>query len=245
MDLRDAVDTIGSAGTAIIDAGRASPDGPVATCPGWTVMTVVKHVGGVHRWAAAVLVAPSPDEPPAFPKADRSLDGPALLDWADEARHVLLATLAHTDPERPVWAFGPTRPARFWWRRQAHETAIHAWDATMAVGERWSMPTDVAADGIDELLEWALPRRWADAPPLWGRDRTIHLHRTDGEGEWLIRLGAVPAVERGHAKGDLAVRGPAVELLAWASNRSVPGAAGVELFGDVALAEDWKAHVAF
>jgi len=244
VDLRDAVDTIASAGTAITDAGRASPDAPVPTCPGWTVMTVVKHIGGVHRWATAALTAEVADAPPPFPRPDPALEGPALVDWADDARAVLLTTLAETDPDRGVWAFGPDRPARFWWRRQAHETAMHAWDATIAEGERWPMPPDVAADGLDELLAWMLPRRWTDAPPLWGAGRTIHLHRTDGDGEWLLRLGAEPSLERGHAKGDLAVRGPAVELLAWAANRSRPGHSGLELFGELALAEDWKAHVA-
>jgi hypothetical protein len=46
-------------------------------------------------------------------------------------------------------------------------------------------------------------------------------------------------VERGHAKGDLAVRGPAAALLLWAGNRK----ADVTLFGDLALANGWAANV--
>jgi hypothetical protein len=47
-------------------------------------------------------------------------------------------------------------------------------------------------------------------------------------------------VTLGHAKGDLAVRGPAAELLLWATNRR---SSGVELFGDERLAAGWAANV--
>ena len=55
MDLVTATDTIAAAGRALTDAGRTSPDAPVAACPGWTVSTVVKHVGLVHQWASGLL----------------------------------------------------------------------------------------------------------------------------------------------------------------------------------------------
>lgn len=59
----------------------------------------------------------------------------------------------------------------------------------------------------------------------------IHLHATDGEGEWLIRFdpGDV-VVESGHAKGDAAVRGPAGDLLLWLYGR-VP-LDDLQAFGD-------------
>jgi hypothetical protein len=95
-------------------------------------------------------------------------------------------------------------------------------------------------DGIEELLDGILPRKFAGEPPRWGARRTIHFHQTDGDGEWLLTLDDPPAVSVGHAKGDLAVRGPAAELLLWAYNRR---GSGVELFGDQRLAEGWARNV--
>jgi len=237
-DVTTAGATIDAAGAALTGAARAVPDAAVIACPGWTVATLVKHVGLVHAWVAGT-VSQGEAEPVPFPKAPDGISVSELPDWADDQRAALLAALGEADPERPTWFFGAVRPARTWWRRQTHETAVHAWDATAAQGAPWAIPSDVAADGVDELLEWMLPHRWSGDPPEWGGGRTIHLHRTDGEGEWLLTLGAEPKVERGHAKGDLAVRGPAPELLLWGMNRP----ATVELFGDTDLAAAWAARV--
>ena len=50
--------------------------------------------------------------------------------------------------------------------------------------------------------------------------------------------GALVAT-REHAKGDLAVRGPASPLLLWAYNRVPAGTDGLESFGDPALLDGW------
>ena len=54
--------------------------------------------------------------------------------------------------------------------------------------------------------------------------------------------GALVAT-REHAKGDLAVRGPASSLLLWAYNRVPAGADGLESFGDPALLDGWASIV--
>jgi uncharacterized protein (TIGR03083 family) len=229
---------IADGGAALTAAGRTAPGAPVATCPGWTVSTVVKHLALVHQWAAGLL-RDYPDERPQFPKAPEGISDAELPDFGDAQREVFLAALASSDGDRQVWAFGQPRPARFWWRRQTIETAIHAVDGTDAAGNRWAVPDDVGVVGIEEAMDWNLARLFAATPPEWGEGRTIHFHRTDGEGEWLLTIGNPPKAEHGHAKGDLAVRGPAAQLLLWAWNRP----ADVELFGDAALAEAWGANV--
>ncbi len=56
--------------------------------------------------------------------------------------------------------------------------------------------------------------RLAGWPGRRSATRTIHLHCTDGEGEWLItRAGDDVVVTREHAKGDVAARGTASDLL--------------------------------
>jgi len=231
--------TIDSAGAALAAAGRGAPDAPVPSCPGWTVLTVIRHVGQVHRWAARML-REYPEERLAFEPADDISDAD-VVQWADAQRAELTAALAASDGDRLAWAFGTMLPARFWWRRQSIETALHAWDASDGAGAAWAIPPEVGVEGVDEFFEWIFARVLARKASAWGEGRTVHLHRTDGDGEWLVMIGNPPTVSHGHAKGDLAVRGAAADLLRWTTNRR----ADVELFGDTALAEAWAANVAF
>ena len=41
----------------------------------------------------------------------------------------------------------------------------------------------------------------------------MHVHSTDADGEWLVDFDNGLAVTREHAKGDVAVRGPASDLM--------------------------------
>lgn len=101
-----------------------------------------------------------------------------------------------------------------------------------------SAPSDDAAAAvaaIDALLD-----RWsADQPDgVDGATGTVHLHATDAEGEWLVELGAsVRSVRREHAKGDVALRGPASALSAVLDSRAsaADDGLGLECFGDAAL----------
>ena len=75
-----------------------------------------------------------------------------------------------------------TAPCGFWSRRQAHELAVHRWDAQLAAGAPQPIDRALAADGIQELFD-ILPARPGGAPT--GNGETMHLHCTDGDGEWL------------------------------------------------------------
>ncbi len=67
-----------------------------------------------------------------------------------------------------------------------------------------------------------------------GNGETIHFHCTDGDGEWLARLGPDGARRHAeHAKGDVAARGTASDLLLFLYGRV--GADALEVFGDAAL----------
>jgi hypothetical protein len=72
---------------------------------------------------------------------------------------------------------------------------------------------ELAADGVGELLEVFLAP-FLDGGPVGGRGESLHLHATDTEGEWQLRL--LPAgveVGWGHARGDAAATGTASDLL--------------------------------
>src|SRR5439155_1196956 len=91
---------------------------------------------------------------------------------------------------------------------------VHRVDAEQATGKVTPIDPALAVDGIAEMVDVFLPllaARNADATP-----GTVHLHAIDVEGEWLITLGPTITLERGHAKGDAAVRGAATYR--WSSN---------------------------
>ncbi|HEX4864707.1 MAG TPA: maleylpyruvate isomerase family mycothiol-dependent enzyme [Acidimicrobiales bacterium] len=239
IDLHTARETITSAGTALTAAGRDAPNAVVTWCPNWTVSSVLAHVGCVHGWVAGMVRTASAESHPFPPSPE--FTGAALADWADERRHELLGALSEADPDQSMWAFGFQLPTRFWTRRQAHETAVHAVDATAAADAPWQIPGDVADDGLAEFLTVFLPFQWQRRPPTWGEGRSIHFHRTDGDGERVLTIASPPEVLAGHGKGDLAVRGSGHDLLLWTLNRPT----SVELIGDEGLAVAWAEHVRF
>ena len=122
------------------------------------------------------------------------------------------------------------RDVAFVRRRIAHETAVHAWDAGDAAGSRQPLDADLAVDGIDEFFEIFTPLTpGAPIEPV----TTVHLHATDRDGEWLISVGGgLFQIERGHAKGDVAVRATASDLLLLLWNRVELGGDGFAVFGD-------------
>jgi uncharacterized protein (TIGR03083 family) len=87
-------------------------------------------------------------------------DRAGLLAWYDDGAGTLLDLLAGTDPDTPCWTFGP-RPstARFWFRRQAHEHAVHAWDAFASQGRARPIDAALAVDGVDEVVRMFFPRQ--------------------------------------------------------------------------------------
>ena len=62
---------------------------------------------------------------------------------------------------------------------------MHRVDAKQAVG-RPPIDPALGVDAINELLTVFVPAFGADRTP--GDGRTVHLHATDVEGEWLIRF---------------------------------------------------------
>src|SRR6267378_1417591 len=99
--------------------------------------------------------------------------------------------------------------------------------------------------------EWFFDRAVGDAvtrmvrlhsrSPHKGKSASFHLHRTDGEGEWVLRAKDGDAVaEAGHAKADVAMRGTAEGLYWVLMGRGKPEEHGVEVHGDPALAAAFK-----
>ena len=217
-------------------AVREAPTAPVRHCPGWTVADLAVHLGVVHRWAAeAVHSEHAPKQ--ARERWAVETDLPDLAGWYEECAAHLGSVLDSLDPDAPAWTFGPPRTGRFWFRRQTQETSVHRWDAELAAfGEPAPIDPELASDGVDEALGTLLPRRRSLSKAEAGGE-TFHFHRTDGDGEWLVRFSADGGVEteHTHAKGDVAVRGPAEQLLLFLWHRADPP----EVFGDPGGVDRW------
>lgn len=223
----------------VIDAADLST--PVPTCPGWDVGRLVEHVGQIHRWARFCIQH-------ARPPSDRessaleSFDPEDPVVWFVEGANALVATLRQVDPAAPTWhPFRDEQVAAFWFRRQAHEIAMHRWDAESALGEPSPIDPDLASDGIDEYLDSTIPRIVARrGTPLPAG--SIHLHCTDVDGEWLVwsRRDEYFLV-RSHQKGDAALRGPAEALLLRLWARIGDDDERLRPVGDTTVLADWLA----
>ncbi|GAA4606081.1 hypothetical protein GCM10023195_21500 [Actinoallomurus liliacearum] len=139
------------------------------------------------------------------------------------------------------WLTGPTRStARPWWPRSRGSSRYA--DAEIAVGHEPHVDAATAADGIEELLENLPSFGWvAERVRELGRDgETLHLHATDGDGEWMIRPGDGGFTwERGHGKGTAAVRAATGDLLLLVYGRLRPDDERLEVFGDRDLLSAW------
>jgi len=226
-------------GALLAEAAEADLGAPVPAAPGWDAAQLVRHTGLMHTRASVILATGTLERPTREngmlpePPAD---DG--VLAWYRATLAGLVAAMRGLDdPNRPAYSFSPAHGRMgFWTRRMAHETAIHRVDAEQAAGRPVTpVPPALAADGIDEVFTVFVPTFGGDRSP--GDGRTVHLHATDagGEGEWLLRFapGGVEA-ERGHAKGDAAVRGPAQGLYLWLWGRAP--LADLDVHGDPSVA---------
>jgi uncharacterized protein (TIGR03083 family) len=229
------------------DLGR-----PVPTCPGWTFRQLVTHLGRGHRWAAQIVATRAAEPIPMREVADGKLpEDPAQHGpWLNAGADQVVEAVSAADGDA-VWTLTGMGPATFWARRRAHEAAVHLADAQLAAGRDVDLAADLAADGIDEWLAItaAGPAR-AGAHELRGDGQTLHFHATDpglsGTGEWLVtRTPSGAAVEHGHGKADVAVRGPAVCLLLVLTRRMPPSGPDVEIFGEQALLAHWLQNTPF
>jgi uncharacterized protein (TIGR03083 family) len=233
----DFVDAIERESEALAEAARrpGALAGAVPACPGWSGTDLVLHIGEVQAfWTAAARAGGvRPEEVPGAEPA-----GADLLEWYDQARAGLVKALREIPPDAPVsvwWQDGPDRALEVA-RRQAHEAAVHRWDAQSVTGAPDPIAPDLAADGVLEYCQRML-RRW-DGGAWSGPAGVLRLAADDTGGQWLVRLDPQPAlVPLADSEPLATVRGTACDLDLWLWRRS--GSARVN--GDRAAAEAFLA----
>jgi uncharacterized protein (TIGR03083 family) len=222
-------------------AVAADPTLAVPSCPGWTIADLVGHVAEVHWfWGTDVEVRASDPDQVEEAKPEAPTAYADLVGWGRAQADRMIGILAATPDDVPVWTWAleaADHTVGFIRRHQVQEAAVHRWDLELAAtGRPGPVEPDAASDSIDEILAITVP--WGVRPeqPLPG---SVHLHCTDTTGEWLLHAdGRVEAI---HAKGDVAVRGTASDLLLALYTR-VP-LTDLDVIGDAPLAHELVARI--
>ena len=192
MEIAEHIDAIGRAGRQLAAAAAAAgPDAAVPSCPDWVVRDLVRHQGGVHRWATGIVAGPR-TQPWDVDLDDVVGTWPAdadLIGWFSDGVTRLVATLTQAKPDVICWTFlDAPSPLAMWARRQAHETSVHRVDAELAAGLPVTPVTPpFAADGIAELLTCFITRpggRLRSDPA-----RVLRVRCADAAGDWVVRIG--------------------------------------------------------
>ncbi|MEV6304289.1 maleylpyruvate isomerase N-terminal domain-containing protein [Actinoplanes sp. NPDC051861] len=230
LDFPDLLQLIDERSAAFRAAVAAAPslDARVPSCPEWTLLDLVRHLGeGRRKWAAIIAAGPAETLPDPsvwaseMPPAD---DREALNAWLAESAGQLIGALREAGPDRGCWA---------WWRRsqsprtagaaarhQLQEIAVHTYDAQLTAGAPQPLPEEVALDGVEDFQFTccATTTPWPHEPVV------VEYHATEGRS-WRLDLseeGARVARQAGPAAGPAAgisVTGSASELVLFFYNR--------------------------
>ncbi|WP_069886339.1 maleylpyruvate isomerase family mycothiol-dependent enzyme [Streptomyces luteocolor] len=230
----------------------------VPTCPDWTLAQLVRHMGGAVRWSEHLVATRAERDIPEedIPEAGGPEgDDPAALDaWLARTAELGERTFRAAGADAKVWSWSDDPSAGFWARRMTHELAVHRADAAIAAGVAYEIDPEVAADAIDEWLDLVALAQRTDpddsAAELKGAGRGIHLHATDAPpglaAEWLIEFGEDGFTwRRGHAKADVALRGPLTEVLLAFYRRRPLDSGRVEVLGERELLDFWLERASF
>jgi uncharacterized protein (TIGR03083 family) len=230
----------------------ADPLTPIPTCPDWTLEQLFRHVGRGTRWAAQIIAErrSEPVNPREVPNGKPPDDPAAAIDWLNEGPQQVITAIEQVGSDARVWTAAGMRPAGWWVRRLLHEVGVHLADAALALGADYSPSPDVAADAISEWIELMVLQSARQTRPPVELGRTLHLHATDAglglTGEWTVTNdeGGL-SWTHDHGKGDVALRGPARDLLLAIVRRRPVTELGIEVFGDSAVWDTWLERTPF
>jgi len=239
------VELLATNAAALTASARSTPiDAPVPSCPEWDVHALLRHIGIHHRWVNANIHQAPEAGMVAFKAVERAPAGEDAIDWVDVGVAALARDLRTVRPERACWTWVDEQTTGWWARRTALETVVHRWDMQNAAGATEAFDPATAVDGIDEYLT-ITPFRYRGGQPE-AAGQAIHVHATDAPGEWVLHLDPDGVtVTREHAKGDVAVRGPAYGLFLTLIGRAPASASGVDVLGDGELFERWREQTKF
>jgi Mycothiol maleylpyruvate isomerase N-terminal domain len=80
---------------------------PVPTCPGWTLLQLLRHVGRGDRWAAQIVTdrADTSLDPRLVREGKPPADAPGAIRWLSQSPLILLAAVEDIGPATEVSTF--------------------------------------------------------------------------------------------------------------------------------------------
>ena len=251
------IDALDRDGALLADAAQAvGLQAGVPGCPGWQVRDLVRHQAYVHHWAARHVAGRSPELiDDGLTESDILARGPSdagLIAAYRDGHAALVAILRAADPDVDCATFMPApSPLAFWARRQAHETAVHRYDAQSAAPGGPPAPAAgfdpaFAADGVDELIMcFAARRRYRPrGRDGGGGERSLTVRALDTDARWHVRFAdGGTEVSRDDAAADCTLDGTAAGLHAFLWNRSDAAQAGLTITGRPEILDMWSTSV--
>jgi len=219
-------------GERLIEVALGHLDAQVPCCPEWDGAELLTHITRVWGFIASHVER----ELGISPAADGGDAGPEHKARGALAR--VVNVMAQLPAGRPMKTWGATQSSEFFPVRLRMETLVHRIDAEQTAGLESHVDGVDAVAGITEWFhELAMTQ---DARP----SGSLHLHRTDGEGEWTASVvGEEIVVTAIHGKADAALRGPAADLfLTLWRRRDLPDADSqteLSVFGDRDVLGEW------
>ncbi|MEN8238108.1 MAG: maleylpyruvate isomerase family mycothiol-dependent enzyme [Actinomycetota bacterium] len=247
MEIAEHITAVGREAKLLAEAAKQGGlDVDVPTCPGWDMRELLRHLSMIHLWAAGHVAQLHDgswgDDLPELTEFWPDLavfwpDDDMLIDWYLETNANLVRTLESAPLDVESWTFLPApSPLAMWARRQAHETAVHRFDAQNAAGNPGRFNPAFASDGIDELLVGFAPRR--KEFPI-ASARTMVVHATDTDDRWHLTLTPEGITTmRGDGPADVTLTGDASDLYLALWNRAEDST--ITVTGDREPLDKWR-----
>jgi len=189
----------------------------VRSCPGWLLSDLAHHVA--EGYQDKIVTLRTGHRPATWPpEPSEGIWLAPVREFLTASRQELFHELSTREPAQSCWTWYPEdQTVGFWARRMAQETVIHLWDAQDAVARPSPIGSEVAADGIDELLVVFLSGDWSDEPQP-GPYGTLDV--ATGDDRWRITLAAdsvaverLPVTTTPPAPAEATIAGSAEDLL--------------------------------
>jgi uncharacterized protein (TIGR03083 family) len=227
-------------GGVIASAVQEAPNEPVPSCPDWRLRDLGFHVGSVLNLWADIVRRGSLEARPIGLGMEPPPDS-ALERFVRHEVDAVVEVLSETSEETPAWNWWGDSTARWIPRLLAHETSVHSWDATNALGRPTVIDPTLAADGVVEFFEIWIP--YAGRPPedVGGQ---IGLQAGDIATDWLVESHAdrLPTIRAAATldSADVRAQGNAAQLVLLLWRRLPPDA--MTIIGDRALLARFLAY---
>ncbi len=230
------VSAIRREGEALLAAASQGLHTAVPTCGDWTIADLLRHVWQVYANVTLYVSSRATERPDKLPEPP---DGDPL----DLLRHQLddlVTALSECDPDTPIWTwvFNGHGDATFWARRMAHESSVHRFDAQNAHGVRQPIDAELAADGLDEVID-VIARRVYQRDNVAGPVGTVVLRPSDAEVRHLHLEPEGPRRLDIITAPDVTAHGTSNAMLLATYGR-MPWSS-LEVDGDRSLLESWSA----